>query len=509
MRRYLIIAFVIFGFSKLEAQDYRKEGDSFFEELNYKAAIEQYEKAFKKDSSEVELRHNMAICYLNLNIDRKVAIPLLEWVTKQEKFDEYAWYDLARAYHYNHQFDKAIATYKKYIANGKDDEFLKLAKLGQKQCKSAKKLIPKPIDVDFFPLNDEINTEHNEFQPYIPADESTLVFTSDEKYDSRYKIHINNIYITEKEGADWDRPRRVGVVNSSEDEFVAGLAANDKYLFIKYQRYEAFDDIFIAEKDIMRIGRPENLGEKINSGAVESGATLSYSGDTLIFSSNRDGGKGGMDLWMSIKLPNGEWGIPINLGEPINTPYDEDFPHIMPDGKTMFFSSTGHTSMGGYDVFKTKLNNEGKWGKPQNFGYPVNNTYDNYTIAMSRNYRYAYVSDVREEGKGGMDIYRVVFKNVGAGFFLHKGTFTNNENQPVNLDELELPPIEVYNAGTEKLVGKYKYNMQKEEFVMALKPGEYNLKIDIKGYAPVNEKVIVPDLLKNKIYNIKIVLQPE
>ncbi len=509
MRRYLIIAFIIFGFSKLPAQDPRKEGDSFFDEFNYKTAIEYYEKAVKKDSSDVDLRHNMAICYLNLNIDRKVAIPHLEWVTKQKKFDEYAWYDLARAYHFNHQFDKAIATYKKYIAEGKDDEFLKLAKLGQKQCKNAQKLIHKPIDVDFYLLNDLINTEHNEYQPYIPADESTLVFTSDEKYDSRYKIHTNNIYITEKEGAEWGRPRRVGVVNSTEDEFVSGLAANDKYLFIKYQRYEAFDDIFIAEKDGIRISRPENLGDQINTSSIESGATLSYSGDTLIFASNRDGGKGGMDLWMSIKLPNGKWGIPINLGEPINTPYDEDFPHIMPDGKTMFFSSTGHTSMGGYDVFKTKLSSDGKWSNPVNFGYPVNNTYDNYTIAMSENYRYAYVSDVREEGKGGMDIYRVVFNNIGANFFLHKATFVNNEKQPVTFEQEELPPVEVYEAGTEELVGKYKYNTQKNEFVMALAPGEYNLKVDISGYQPIDSKVIVPDLLENKMYNINIDLQPK
>jgi hypothetical protein len=499
----------IFVFASL-AQDAIREGDAFFDEGNYKAALEQYLKALKSNENDVALRNNIAICYLSLNVDRSQAIPHLEWVIKQDKFDDYAWYDLGRAYHFDHQFDKAIESYRKYASKGKDDEFIKLAKLGVKQCENAKLLVNKPIDVTFHNVGEDVNTENNEYQPYIPPDESTLVFTSDEKYDSRYKIHINNVYLSSRKDGQWSRPKNVGIVNSQEDEFVSGLAANDEFLFIKYQRYEAFDDIFMAEKKGARIGKPVNMGENINTNDVESGATLSPTGDTLYFASDRAGGLGGLDIWMAFRLPNGTWGTPVNIGKPINTPNDEDFPHIMGDGVTFFFSSTGHNSMGGYDVFKTRLNTKtGKFAEPQNFGYPVNNTYDNFSIAMSRNFRYAYVSDVRKEGKGGMDIYRVVFNNVDANIFLHKASFIVGEESAINIPENADVVVEVIDKATDQVQGKYKYDVTKNEFLMALPPGTFTAHVKLDGYKEVNEKIIVPDLLPNKIFNLKIPLQPE
>lgn len=509
--RYIIVFLLITLFTNaIKGQDPLKEAEAFFDEGNFSTALEYYQKALKKDSSNVELRHNLAICILSLNMDRTPAIPHLEWIVKQEKFDEYVWFDLARAYHSDNQFDKAIANYKKYVSVGRDDEFINLAKVATKQCENAKNLIEKPIDVSFQLLNEEINTEDNEFQPYIPADESTLVYTSDEKYDSRYKIHINNIYISEKEGENWDRPKTVGVVNSQEDEFVAGLAANDKYLFVKVRGYEAFDDIFVAEKDGDRISRLEDLGEPVNTGATESGATLSFSGDTLIFASDRDGGQGGLDLWMSMRLPNGKWGKPVNLGKPVNTPYDEDYPHLMADGKTLFFSSNGENSIGGFDVFRSRFNvKESKWSAPRNFGYPVNNTYDNLTIAMSRNLRYAYVSDVREEGYGGMDIYRVTFNQTDANIFLHKGIFVNANDSIVDIPDKDQPEIKVINKETGDLFGKYQYSSEKKQFILALPPGRFQLQVDFGGYKPAKRDIFVPDLLEQKVYDLKIKLEPE
>ncbi|PLX17843.1 MAG: hypothetical protein C0599_13210 [Salinivirgaceae bacterium] len=496
--------------SVIMAQDPLREGDAFFDEGNYKAALEQYLKALKSNKDDVTLQNNIGICYLELNVDRSQAIPYMEWVVKQEKIDEYAWYDLGRAYHFDHQFDKAIESYRKFNAKSKDEDFKKMAKLGIAQCENAKVLVGKPIDVEFFNVGENINTENNDFQPYIPADESTLVFTSDDKYDSRYKIHINNVLISEKKDGVWERSKNVGIVNSQEDEFVSGLAANDQWLFVKYQRYEAFDDIYMAEKKGARISKPVDMGDKINTKYVESGATLTPVGDTLYFASDREGGLGGMDIWMSIRLPDGDWGTPINVGEPINTPYDEDYPHMMSDGVTFFFSSTGHNSMGGYDVFRTKLNTStGKFAPPRNFGYPINNTYDNLSIAMSSNFRYAYVADVRKEGMGGMDIYRVVFNNVDANIFLHKGSFKVGEGAELNISQEANIVVEVTNKETNEVQGKYKYNVAKNEFLMALPPGDYTASVKIDGYKEVNQEILVPDLLPNRIFNIKIALQPE
>jgi hypothetical protein len=510
MKRALFSILISFLATLTIAQDFMREGDAFFDEENYQAALEQYLKALKGNENDVTLRNNIGICYLELNDDRTQAIPHLEWVVTQEKFDEYAWYDLGRAYHYAHQFDKAISSYRKYTANGKDEDYIKSAKLAIKQCENAKVLINKPVDVEFHNLGEDINTENNEFQPYIPADESTLVFTSDDKYDSRYKIHINNVFLSDKKDGVWTKARNLGVVNSQEDEFVSGLAANDEWLFVKYQRYEAFDDIFMAAKKGSRVTKPIDMGDNINTKSIESGATLSPGGDTLFFASDREGGLGGMDIWMSMRLPDGSWGTPVNIGEPVNTPYDEDYPHIMKDGVTFFFSSTGHNSMGGYDLFKTKLNTStGKFSAPRNFGYPINNTYDNLSIAMSGNFRYAYVADVREEGLGGMDIYRVVFNNVDANVFLHKGSFTVGEGLELNIPQDADIVVQVMNKETKEIQGKYKYNTVKNEFLMALPPGDYVASVKIDGYMQIEKEILVPDLLPNKIFNVKIVLQPE
>lgn len=508
MKKILIILTLI-GYTAITyGQDALKEGDAFYDEGNFKTALTHYLKALTKDSSNIDLRYNIAVCYLETNNDRTPALSHLEWIVKQSKFPDYAWYDLGRAHHFKHEFDKAIKFYKKYASIGKDDVFIKLANMGIKQCENAKILVEKPIDVTFHNVGSDVNTEHNEYQPYIPANESTLTYTSDQKYDSRYQIQINNVYIAEKDDEKWIRPMTVGAVNSTEDEFVSGLSANDEYLFIKYQRYEAFDDIFVAEKKEKRIGRPAPL-EGINTRAIESGATLSFSGDTLIFASDREGGIGGLDLWMSIKLPDDKWGTPINLGEPINTTNDEDFPHIMPNGKTLFFSSTGHTSMGGYDVFKTKLNTKlGKWSTPINFGYPINNTFNNFTIAMSENGRYAYVSDVRPEGNGGMDIYRVVFNNIESNIFLHQGSiYTGTGDATTPLSKNVEPDIKVTSEQTNEIFGKYKYNSDKNQFLLALPPGNYNLTVAANGYKTHEQKIFVPDLLQNKIYALKISLE--
>lgn len=508
MKKTLIILIALHISAFVLGQDPLKDGDAFYDEGNFKMALENYIKAYQNDSVNVNLRYNMAVCYLELNTDRLPALIHLEWVVKQSKFPDYAWYDLGRAYHFQHQFDKAIASYKEYETIGKDKSFIELSKQGKKQCENAKLLINKPIDVTFVNIGTDVNTENNEYQPYIPADESTLVYTSDQKYDSRYQVQVNNVYVAEKDGEKWIRPMTVGTVNSSEDEFMSGLAANDEFIFVKYQRYEAFDDIYMAEKKNKRISRPIAL-DGINSKDIESGATLSRSNDTLIFSSNRAGGLGGMDLWMSIKLPNDKWGTPVNLGEPINTPYDEDYPHLMPDGKTMFLSSTGHNSMGGYDVFKTKLNAKtGKWAQPMNFGYPVNNTFDNLTIAMSENYRYAYVSDVRPEGKGGMDIYRVIFNNTQANVYLHDcQLFIGKGEGAIPYSEDAEPEIKVYEESSNELFGKYKYNTSKNQFLLALPPGNYKLSISTEGFKTHEESIFVPDLLQQQIYKLKISLE--
>jgi hypothetical protein len=147
------------------------------------------------------------------------------------------------------------------------------------------------------------------------------------------------------------------------------------------------------------------MGSDINTEAWETHAAVSADGNTLYFVSNRDGGYGGRDIYRCVKLPNGDWSKSLSIGPVINTPYEEDSPFLSPDGKTLYFASTGHNSIGGFDIFSTTLGEDGEWSEPANLGYPLNTVDDDVFFVPTADGRRAYYSSRKEEGFGLKDIY--------------------------------------------------------------------------------------------------------
>jgi hypothetical protein len=133
----------------------------------------------------------------------------------------------------------------------------------------------------------------------------------------------------------------------------------------------------------------------------------------MYFASNKPGGYGGTDIYLSEKMPNGEWGPSYNLGPNVNTANDDDFPFVLDDGVTLFFSSKGHNSMGGFDIFVTTLSEEGIWSNPENFGYPVNTTSDDTGFMMKKDGSVGFYSTARDAQSnssiGNADIYQINF----------------------------------------------------------------------------------------------------
>ena len=141
----------------------------------------------------------------------------------------------------------------------------------------------------------------------------------------------------------------------------------------------------------------------------ETSACFSPDGNTLYFVSDRPGGKGGKDIWMSKKDAKDKFSEARNLGSTINTPYNEETVFIHPDGRTLYFSSKGHNSMGGYDVFVSHLNEAGIWSEPENLGTPINSPDDDMCFVISASGRFGYLSSARPDGLGGFDIYKLTF----------------------------------------------------------------------------------------------------
>lgn len=240
-----------------------------------------------------------------------------------------------------------------------------------------------------------------------------MVFTSARKYISDFQQYVRGIYFSRKNNGVWTNASPISSkINTDEDEEVVGISKDGNTLLIHVNRSSNPHDIFYSERNKSGMFSDlKDFGPTVNTKSEEIGASLSTTGDTLYFSSNRPGGLGGFDIYMAFKRPDGSWSQAINLGEPVNSPADENYPYITADGQKLYFSSNRTGSMGGYDIFKSKLI-DGKWSEPENLGYPINDTYDNYNIALTTNSRYGYISKYDINSLGGLDIYRVIFNDV-------------------------------------------------------------------------------------------------
>jgi hypothetical protein len=208
---------------------------------------------------------------------------------------------------------------------------------------------------------------------------------------------------------------------------------------------------------------------------------------------------------MVKKLPNGQWGSPQKLPEQINTPYNEDFPYLAPDGVTFYFASEGHNSMGGYDIFKSIFDPEtGKFTPAENLGYPINSIDDDMGICVTKNKKIAYVSAYRPTGYGDLDIYRIKFMDEEQATKIFKGKiFMKDTTQKMNQQITII-------ATNKKTNDEYTFTSKNNgEFILALEEGEYTISVNIDGFLPFKKDLKVSDIGTISEEELTIVLQPK
>ena len=225
-----------------------------------------------------------------------------------------------------------------------------------------------------------------------------------------------------------------------------------------------------------------------NSGKQHSGV-FSNDGNTFIFSSKRNGGLGGYDLYIVKKLPTGKGGEPQNMGPEINTEKDEIYPYLYDNGQTLYFSSNGHNTIGGFDLQKSTYDNVAKkWNSPENLGLPINTPFDDYTICFGQNKKTAYVGMWRKDGFGEKDIYQLIFEN-------EEPLYTTINAKVMYEDSSQFTPaltIEVYNEKDE-LTGIYTKKQDKGSFIMVLPPGKYKINLLQNDNIIYQESIFVKD----------------
>lgn len=424
---------ILAQYDKQEFRENFEQGNLMILEQFYDTALQTFLYLRQIDSNNANVNYKVGFLYLNTT-EKHLALPYLlkaadNVSTNYKEFDAteksapgIVYYYLAIAQHYEYRFDEAIANFEKYksLVNAKNIDIIKDINHRIDWCRNAKILIESPAPYIIELMDDSINSEYDDFAPIVSADEYFLFFTSrrpgmgglsNKTLDEK---HFEDIWVCfKKEDGTWSKAKNLGEdINSYENDAASSLSADGQKLYL-VREIKKQKEIFYSENNgeswstAAPLGSDEKTVTDINTSKYnETNACISPDGKTLYFVSDRPGGIGGKDIYKCSRLPNGLWSKSINLGPKVNTPYDEEFPFMHPDGITLFFSSQGHNSMGGFDVFFVTKTDSG-WLPPVNMGFPVNTTYDNKSYVSTSDGKKGFISQYKPSGKGGLDIYSV------------------------------------------------------------------------------------------------------
>lgn len=466
----------------------KKKADNYFSVEIYQLALPTYLSMLNEDPENLDLNFRAGVCYVN-SPEKSKAVPFLE-KTIELGFAP-AYFYLGQVKHFENHLDSAIANYllfKRYatreqLSEYDVDRYIRMTQL-------ARHLMENPLEVTIENLGPNVNSAFPDYVPVVSADESTMIFTSRRKGSTGGLIdpdgaYYEDIYISVNDGKGWGQAQNMGdVVNTENHEASVGLSADGQKLILYRMSQGSYGgDLYYSSLDGSTWGKPQKVEGEINSGYWEPSACLSADEKMIIFSSNRPGGYGGRDLYLARKLPNGNWAKPMNLGPIINTEFDEDAPFLHPDGKTLFFSSKGHSTMGGFDIFKTSMLDNELWTLPENIGYPINTVDDDIYFVLSTDGQRGYYSSDKEGGLGGKDIYVVYLTEEKIPLTVFTGkVLDSKKNMPVKAS------ITIINTDSKEVQGIYKANTETGKYIIIL-PTEKKFKaiIESEGYHSLTE----------------------
>lgn len=471
-------------------------------------AIEDLLLYYKNDSTNSNVNYLLGMCYTKTDPTRKMALTYLTKVSeinaaydnasvKERKASPEALWLLALAQYKNSMFDEAhssLEKYKEYIVNNKELE--KDAEKMLLLSKNAAELIKTPVKINIINLGATINSEYDDHSPVFNIDETEMIFTSKRKgstgnFKTSDKQYFEDIYISHKVNGEWSAPVKISEnINTMEHEASVALSADGNDLII-YKDDVGDGNLYVSHFNGTDWTKPEKLSSNVNSTSDESHASISSDGSTLYFSSNRPGGFGGYDIYISKRLPNGDWSLAQNAGSTINSEFDESGPFIHPDGSTLYFSSKGHNSMGGYDLFFTILKDDGTFTRPENMGYPINSIDDDIFYVLSADGKRAYYSTIQPGGFGRKDIYLMDLLSLPErALVVVTGFIRNKKSNDVIKDVV----LKINDIKTGSLIGEFKPNKQTGKYTIVLpKSKQYTLSCEGCNYKFPSEPLSIPE----------------
>jgi tetratricopeptide (TPR) repeat protein len=395
---------ISFSSSSQSLKDHLQKADRYFSKKDYKNALVHLKDALALDPDDPMANYKAGVASIDQKQYSQAAACLEKAYQARPDIDPDIRYHLAVALQNDHQYAKAKEHYEAVKVSNKNLSSLVTRKI--RECVAGDSLINIPITADVSLLTEVINTTFTETAPLIVAD--GMIFTSNRSADAyalKSRTNTNDVYIARVSNGEWAAPEKIpGNINAQVETVATSISSDGKTLLLYYP--DGNGDIYSSTYENGAWSKPVALNRFINNPDYrETAAALSPDGQRLYFSSNRPGGRGGFDIYVSERDANGQWGRPSNLGPTINTRGDEMTPFIHADGKTLYFSSNGHATLGDADIFKSTLEG-GKWTRPENLGYPVNTSAYEGFFVLSPTGDIGYFTSRRKDGQSDSDIYQ-------------------------------------------------------------------------------------------------------
>jgi outer membrane protein OmpA-like peptidoglycan-associated protein/tetratricopeptide (TPR) repeat protein len=498
----------------------------YFRVEEFDEAAKLYETLSQKYPQNMNYKYYLGVCYFKLG-DKEKAIKYFSQCRKDSATGQVDFnYYIAKSFQLAHHFDDALQYYNIYrdtLSRTKTPEKFEhsVTEIDREieRCKNAIELMKHPQNVEIINFGKNVNSEFHEYMPVITIDETEMMFTSRRPTtlgggkDPADGNWYEDIYLTTKTDSGWGVPKDMGApVNTPTHDATVCLSADGQKLFIYKSQVERLSenfngDIYVTELKDGIWTAPKKVEYNVNSDFWEPSGSISAAEDKFFFSSNRPRHNAphrkDRDIYMVKKLPGGQWSQPKNLN--FNSDAEEDAPFFHPDGRTLFFSSDGKGSVGGFDIFKTTyIDSTDTWTEPVNIGFPYNTSGDDIYIEWSADGKRAYFSSVRDDSYGGQDIYMAKSLTSKNSMAIMIGRVFDDETKKPLAAEVIVTDNEM-----NQVVGVFKSESKSGKFSLALPSGtNYGISINKDGYLFHSENIQIPHLAEFSEYKKDIFLHP-
>lgn len=516
---FIIILISIFFSGSIEAQDKKAfksnflDAEYFFQKEEYEEAAFIYNEMLKSDPFNANLHFLLGACYLSMEGSKIKAIPHLEAAVsrvspsyregsyRESNAPKTAFFALGKALHINGQFEEAIELYEQYknVMKISDVAEIEFVNKHISSAKLAESFIRDTIDIDFVTISDDFNPLRKNYRAVFAEQDSLIVFTTDKPF-------YTAVMSTRMKNGIWTEASILNGQLEIEDKFkICSISPDGLELYFSIYKDSNWD-LYVSYFENGRWTAVKDLGKNINTRYNETHASISSDKKLMYFTSDKPGGVGALDIYSAERDENGDWHKPVNLGKPVNGIYSEDTPFITSDGKTLYFSSMSHATMGGFDVFYSGKLPTGEWSYPANLGYPISTCDDDlFYVPLGKGEKALFTP----EGDDALPKGKILAINLNPTEEVQKYTFKGKISTDDRLGTDSSTIVNIVDADNNIWIAELKPDSVSGIFTLEVPPGNYKLTIQSDGYESNVEFINILQQHRAKNIELETRLKPE